>query len=162
MKRIIFLMLILGSCGGVPEQVDKKREPSAQTKSLGGSVDKGPNDVAKTTIFKTPVEGKKDISKLVEKEDKIKPATFEELNLSLLVRNIKGKKLLEIKNKLGGPKRIRIEPPGEIWQYQFPQCWVLFFIKYSDGGKVIAHADLLKSGESLSGVDCVVKLARNH
>ena len=40
-------MLILGSCGGVPEQVDKKREPSAQTKSLGGSVDKGPNDVAR-------------------------------------------------------------------------------------------------------------------
>ena len=162
MKRIIFLMLILGSCGGVPEQVDKKREPSAQTKSLGGSVDKGANDVAKTTIFKTPVEGKKDISKLVEKEDNIKPETFEELNLSLLVRNIKGKKLLEIGNKLGGPKRIRIEPPGEIWQYQFPQCWVLFFIKYSDGGKVIAHADLLKSGEPLSGVDCVVKLARNR
>ena len=162
MKRIIVLMLILGSCGGVPEQVDKKREPSAQTKSLGGPVDEGAKDVSKTTIFKTPVEGKKDISKLVEKEDKIKPATFEEVNLNLLVRNIKGKKILEIKNKLGGPKRIRLEPPGEIWQYRFPQCWALFFIKYSNGGKVIAHADLLKRGEPLSGVDCVVKLARNR
>ena len=97
MKRIIFLMLILGSCGGVPEQVDKKSEVSAQTKSLGGSVDKGANDIAKTTIFKTQVEGKKDISKLLEKEDKIKPVTFEELSLSSLVRNIKGKKLLQIK-----------------------------------------------------------------
>tara|TARA_B100000131_G_scaffold292421_1_gene306897 strand:- start:5133 stop:5621 length:489 start_codon:yes stop_codon:yes gene_type:complete len=162
MKRIIVLMLVLGSCGGVPEQVDKKGEPSAQTKSLGGSVDKGAKDVSKTTIFETPVEGKKDISKLVEKEDKIKPATFEEVNLNLLVRNIKGKKLLEIKNKLGGPKRIRTEPPGEIWQYWFPQCWALFFIKYSDGGKVITHADLLKSGKPISGVDCVVKLARNR
>ena len=155
-------MLILGSCGGVPEQADKKRELSAQTKSLGGSVDKGAKNVSKTTIFKTPVEGKKDISKLVEKEDKIKPATFEEANLNLLVRNIKGKKTLEIKNKLGRPKRIRIEPPGEIWQYRFSQCWVLFFIKYSDGGKVITHADLLKNGEPISGVDCVVKLAKNR
>ena len=59
-------MLVLGSCGGVPEQVDKKGEPSAQTKPLGGSVDKGAKDVSKTTIFETPVEGKKDISKLVE------------------------------------------------------------------------------------------------
>ena len=49
MKRIIVLMLILGSCGGVPEQVDNKREPSAQTKPLGGSVDTGPKDVSKTT-----------------------------------------------------------------------------------------------------------------
>jgi len=157
MKRIFVLMFILGSCGGVPEQVDKKREPSAQTKSLGRLLDKGAKDVSKT-----PVEGKKDISKLVEKEDKTKPETFEEVNLNLLVRNIKGKKILEIKNKLGGPKRIRLEPPGEIWQYRFPQCWALFFIKYSNGGKVIAHADLLKRGEPLSGVDCVVKLARNR
>ena len=135
MKRIIVLMLVLGSCGGVPEQVDKKRGPSAQTKSLGGSVDKGAKDVSKTTIFETPVEGKKDISKLVEKEDKIKPATFEEVNLNLLVRNIKGKKLLEIKNKLGGPKRIRIEPQGKYGSIGFPNVGPCFFIKYSDGGK---------------------------
>ena len=65
--RIIVFMFILGSCGGVPEQVDKKIKPSAQTKSLGGSVDKGAKDISKTTIYKMPAEGKMDISKLVEK-----------------------------------------------------------------------------------------------
>ena len=162
MKRIIVFIFIFGSCGGVPEKVDNKSEPSAQTKSLSGSVDKGAKDVSKTTIAKTSLEDTKKSSKLVEKEDKLEPTAFKEVNLNLLIRNIKGKKLLEIKNKLGEPKRIRIEPPGEIWQYGFSQCWVLIFIKNSDGAKVIMHADLLKRGELVTGVDCVVKIARNN
>ena len=158
----IILIFILGSCGGVPEKVDKKSELSAQTKPLSGSVDKGAKDVSKTAIVKTSLEDKKRGSKLVEKEDKPEPPIFKEVNLNLLTRNIKGKKPVEIKNKLGEPKRIRIEPPGEIWQYGFPQCWVLVFIKNSDGGKIIVHADLLKRGEPVAGSDCVVKLAKNN
>ena len=108
------------------------------------------------------MEDKKKSSKLVEKKDKQGADAYKEVNLNALTRNIKGKKLLEIKNKLGEPKRIRIEPPGEIWQYGFSQCWVLVFIKNSDGGKIIVHADLLKRGEPFSGADCVVKLEKNN
>ena len=162
MKRIIVFIFILGSCGGVPEKVDKKSELSAKTKPLSGSVDKGAKDVSKTAIVKTSLEDKKRGFKPVEKEDKPESAIFKEVNLNLLIRNIKEKKPVEIKNKLGEPKRIRIEPPGEIWQYGFPQCWVLVFIKNSGGRKIIVHADLLKRGEPVAGADCVVKLAKNN
>ena len=156
MKRIIVFIFILGSCGGVPEKVDKKSDLSVQTKPSTGSVDKGAKDASMKAIAKTLVEKKKKSSKIVGKE--VKP----ELNLNLLVRNIKEKQILDIKNKLGEPKRIRIEPPGEIWQYGFPQCWVLVFIKNSGGRKIIVHADLLKRGEPVAGADCVVKLAKNN
>ena len=156
MKRIIVFIFILGSCGGVPENVDKKSYLSVQTTPSTDSVDKGAKDASIKAIVKTLEEEKKKSSKIVGKE--VKP----ELNLNLLVRNIKEKQILDIKNKLGEPKRIRIEPPGEIWQYGFPQCWVLVFIKNSDGGKIIVHADLLKRGEPVAGSDCVVKLAKNN
>ena len=156
MKRIFVFIFILGSCGGVPEKVDKKSDLSVQTKPSTGSVDKGAKDASMKAIAKTLVEKKKKSSKIVGKE--VKP----ELNLNLLVRNIKEKQILDIKNKLGEPKRIRIEPPGEIWQYGFPQCWVLVFIKNSGGRKIIVHADLLKRGEPVAGADCVVKLAKNN
>ena len=161
MKRIIVFFFILGSCGGVPEKVDKKSGLSAQNKASSRSVDKGAKDGSMKAIVKTSAGNKKKSPKLVE-ENKPEPEKFKEVNLNLLTKNIKGKKLLEIKNKIGKPRRIRIEPPGEIWQYGFPQCWVLFFIKNSDGGKVIVHADLLNRGELISGVDCVVKLASNN
>tara|TARA_B100000579_G_C22238651_1_gene579448 strand:+ start:106 stop:582 length:477 start_codon:yes stop_codon:yes gene_type:complete len=156
MKRIFVFIFILGSCGGVPENVDKKSDLSVQTAPSTDSVDKGAKDASMKAIVKTLEEEKKKSSKIVGKE--VKP----ELNLNLLVRNIKEKQILDIKNKLGEPKRIRIEPPGEIWQYEFPQCWVLVFIKNSDGGKIIVHADLLKRGEPVAGSDCVVKLAKNN
>lgn len=156
MKRIFVFIFILGSCGGVPENVDKKSDLSVQTAPSTDSVDKGAKDASMKAIVKTLEEEKKKSSKIVGKE--VKP----ELNLNLLVRNIKEKQILDIKNKLGEPKRIRIEPPGEIWQYGFSQCWVLVFIKNSDGGKIIVHADLLKRGEPVAGSDCVVKLAKNN
>ena len=162
MKRIIVFIFILGSCGGVPEKVDKKSDLSVQTKPSTGSVDKGAKDASMKAIAKTLVEKKKKSSKIVGKEVKLEPNAYTELNLNVLVRNIKEKQILDIKNKLGEPKRIRIEPPGEIWQYEFPQCWVLVFIKNSDGGQIIVHADLLKRGEPVAGADCVVKLAKNN
>ena len=162
MKRIFVFIFILGSCGGVPENVDKKSDLSVQTTPSTDSVDRGAKDASMKAIVKTLEEEKKKSSKIVGKEVKPEPPIFKEVNLNLLTRNIKGKKPVEIKNKLGEPKRIRIEPPGEIWQYGFPQCWVLVFIKNSDGGKIIVHADLLKRGEPVAGSDCVVKLAKNN
>ncbi len=108
MKRIFVFIFILGSCGGVPENVDKKSDLSVQTAPSTDSVDKGAKDASMKAIVKTLEEEKKKSSKIVGKE--VKP----ELNLNLLVRNIKEKQILDIKNKLGEPKRIRIEPPGGI------------------------------------------------
>ena len=162
MKRIIVFIFILGSCSGVPEKNDKKSDFSFQTKPLSESVDEGAKDVSMKAVAKALVEDEKKSAKLLGKEDRLEPDAYKVVNLNLLIRNIKGKKPLEIKNKLGEPKRIRIEPPGEIWQYGFTQCWVLVFIKNSEGGKVIVHVDLLKRGEPVVGADCVVKLASNN
>ena len=161
MKRIIVFLFILGSCGGVPEKVDNKIERVVQSKPLSDTKDTGTMDVSKQAIVEAMVGGKKQGRNLVGKENRLDSSTLIKVNLNLLTSNIKGKKPLEIRSKLGEPKRIRIEPPGEIWQYGFPQCWLLVFIQNSGSGKIILHADLLKRGNPVSEGECVVNV-ENH
>ncbi len=38
----------------------------------------------------------------------------------------------DITTVLGGPNRVRVDPPAHIWQYNLPQCFVDVFL-YDDG-----------------------------